>query len=89
MAEVRARKRRVVDGLVRTHIDKYKASGAELVFGEGSFVGPKTIHVRLNNGGVRTLQGNRVFLNLGTHAAIPDIPGLRASVPRHAHSPIH
>jgi pyruvate/2-oxoglutarate dehydrogenase complex dihydrolipoamide dehydrogenase (E3) component len=81
MAEVRARKRRMVDGLVSMHIDKYKQSGAELVFGEGSFVGPKTIQVRLNNGGVRTLQGDRVFLNLGTHAAIPDIPGLRAAKP--------
>src|SRR5215469_4470888 len=81
MAEVRARKRRMVDGLVNMHIDKYKGSGAELVFGEGSFVGPKTIEVRLKSGGVRTLRGDRVFLNLGTHAAIPDIPGLRAAKP--------
>ena len=81
MAEVRARKRRMVEGLVSMHMDKYKESGAELVFGEGSFVAPKTIQVRLNNGGVRTLHGDRVFLNLGTHAAIPDIPGLRAAKP--------
>src|SRR6202453_3346127 len=81
MAEVRARKRRMVDGLVSMHIDKYKESGAELVFGEGSFVAPKTIQVRLNSGGVRTLRGAHVFLNLGTHAAIPDIPGLRAAKP--------
>jgi len=81
MAEVRARKRRMVDGLVSMHLDKYKRSGAELVFGEGRFVGPKRIEVRLKNGGVRTLEGKRVFLNLGTHAAIPDIPGLRAAKP--------
>jgi pyruvate/2-oxoglutarate dehydrogenase complex dihydrolipoamide dehydrogenase (E3) component len=81
MAEVRARKRRMVEGLVSMHMDKYKGSGAELVLGEGSFVGPKTIEVRLKNGGVRTLQGDRVFLNLGTHAAIPDIPGLRDAKP--------
>ena len=81
MAEVRARKRRMVEGLVSMHLDKYKESGAELVFGEGCFVGPKTIQVRTNNGGVRTLQGDRVFLNLGTHAAIPDIPGLRTAKP--------
>src|SRR6185437_16644144 len=43
MAEVRARKRRMVDGLVSMHMDKYKESGAELVFGEGSFISPKTI----------------------------------------------
>jgi pyruvate/2-oxoglutarate dehydrogenase complex dihydrolipoamide dehydrogenase (E3) component len=81
MGEVRARKRQMVDGLVSMHIDKYKESGAELVFGEGSFVAPKTIQVRLNNGGERTLHGDRVFLNLGTHAAIPEIPGLAAAKP--------
>src|SRR5262249_30382371 len=81
MAAVRARKRHMVDGLVSMHLDKYRESGAELVFGEGTFVGPKTIEVRLTNGGVRTLQGDRVFLNVGTHAAIPDIPGLRHAKP--------
>jgi pyruvate/2-oxoglutarate dehydrogenase complex dihydrolipoamide dehydrogenase (E3) component len=81
MAEVRARKRRMVEGLVSMHMEKYKESGAELVFGEGNFVGPKTIQVRLNNSGVRALQGDRVFLNVGTHAAIPDIPGLDAAKP--------
>src|SRR5947209_18022880 len=45
MAEVRARKRRMVDGLISMHMDKYKESGAQLVFGEGRFVGPKTIQV--------------------------------------------
>ncbi|HEX3876722.1 MAG TPA: FAD-dependent oxidoreductase, partial [Bryobacteraceae bacterium] len=53
MAEVRARKRRMVEGLVSMHMDKYKESGAELVFGEGSFVEPKTIQVNLKNGGRR------------------------------------
>ena len=81
MADVRARKRRMVDGLVGMHMVKYQESGAELVFGEGCFVAPKTIQVRLSNGGVRTLHGDRVFLSLGTHAAIPDIPGLRAAKP--------
>ena len=47
MTEVRDRKRHMVDGLVSMHLDKYKDSGAELVFGEGRFVGLKTIEVRL------------------------------------------
>lgn len=63
----------MVDGLVSMHLNKYKESGAELVFGEGSFVGPSTIEVRLRNGGLRTLHGER--------AAVPDIPGLRAVKP--------
>jgi pyruvate/2-oxoglutarate dehydrogenase complex dihydrolipoamide dehydrogenase (E3) component len=81
MPEVRARKRAMVGGLVSMHMDKYKASGAELVLGEGRFIGPKTMEVRLKNGGTRTLRGDRVFLNLGTHATIPDVPGLAAAKP--------
>jgi pyruvate/2-oxoglutarate dehydrogenase complex dihydrolipoamide dehydrogenase (E3) component len=81
MPEVRARKRTMVSGLVSMHMDKYKASGAQLVFGEGRFVAPKTIEVQLKNGGTRTLRGDRVFLNLGTHATIPDVPGLAEAKP--------
>src|SRR6516165_7197172 len=81
MATVRARKREMVNGLVAMHLEKYKATGAELVMGEAKFVGPKTLEVRLNEGGVRTVVGDRVFLNLGTHASIPDTPGLRECGP--------
>src|SRR5205807_3874387 len=42
----------------------------------GSLCGPKTIEVRLTQGGTRRLEGERIFLNLGTHAAIPNIRGL-------------
>jgi len=37
--------------------------------------------VRLNDGGTRVLTGDRVFLNLGTHAAIPSVAGLEAARP--------
>ncbi len=49
--------------------------------GTGRFVGPKTLEVRLNDGGTRLLAGEQVFLNLGTHAAIPNVPGLEAARP--------
>jgi pyruvate/2-oxoglutarate dehydrogenase complex dihydrolipoamide dehydrogenase (E3) component len=49
--------------------------------GAGRFVAPKTLEVRLNDGGTRVLAGDRVFLNLGTHAAIPGVPGLEAARP--------
>jgi pyruvate/2-oxoglutarate dehydrogenase complex dihydrolipoamide dehydrogenase (E3) component len=81
MGQVRQRKRDMVDGLIAMHLDIYKASGAELILGSGRFVAPKTIEVRLNDGGTRTLTGDRVFLNLGTHATIPPIPGLAESKP--------
>ena len=46
------------------------------MMGETKFLGPKTLQVDLNDGGVRTLAGERIFLNLGTHASIPSTPGL-------------
>ena len=81
MAGVYARKRNMVDDLVKIHLDQYHGSGAELILGEGTFVGPRTLHVTLRDGGERTLSGERVFVNVGSHATIPDISGLRDSRP--------
>jgi pyruvate/2-oxoglutarate dehydrogenase complex dihydrolipoamide dehydrogenase (E3) component len=44
-------------------------------------VAPKTIEVTLNDGGTRTLAGAQVFIDIGTHAAIPAVPGLEAAKP--------
>ncbi len=81
MARVRQRKRDMVEGLVAMHVDKYKASGAELIMGAGRFVAPKTVEVRLNDGGTRVLAGDQVFLNLGTRATVPPVPGLADAGP--------
>jgi pyruvate/2-oxoglutarate dehydrogenase complex dihydrolipoamide dehydrogenase (E3) component len=81
MAAVRKRKREMVEGLIAMHLDRYKATGAELVMGEAKFTDSKTLDVRLNDGGSRTLMGERIFLNLGTHGSIPSVPGLAESEP--------
>ena len=81
MVRVRERKRHMVDGLIAMHLERYKASGAELVMGTGRFVASKTLEVRLNDGGTRVLSGDRVFLDVGTHATIPPIPDLAAAAP--------
>jgi pyruvate/2-oxoglutarate dehydrogenase complex dihydrolipoamide dehydrogenase (E3) component len=81
MVRVRQRKRDMVAGLVETHLQLYKESGTELIMGSGRFVAAKTLEVRLNDGGVRVLAGDRVFLNVGTHAAIPPVPGLAEAGP--------
>lgn len=72
MAGVYARKRDMVDGIVRIHLDKYRAAGDELIFGDGTFVAPRTVHVALRDGGERTLTADRVFVDVGTRATIPD-----------------
>jgi pyruvate/2-oxoglutarate dehydrogenase complex dihydrolipoamide dehydrogenase (E3) component len=81
MAGVARRKRQMVDGLVEMHLANFKASGAELVMGEARFTEPKTVRVMLNAGGTRVLRGERVFINVGTRAIIPDVPGLVAARP--------
>src|SRR6516225_604781 len=81
MATVRRRKREMVERQIAAHLQKYKASGAELIMGNGHFVAPKTLEVILNDGGTRVLAGNKIFLDIGTHAAIPNVPGLEAAKP--------
>jgi pyruvate/2-oxoglutarate dehydrogenase complex dihydrolipoamide dehydrogenase (E3) component len=76
MSVVRQRKREMVDRQVATHLRNYKATGAELIMGAGRFVSPKTLEVKLNDGGTRLLTASKVFLNVGTHAAFPNVSGL-------------
>ena len=71
----------MVDQQIAAHLHNYKASGAELIMGSGRFVAPKTLEVQLNDGGARLLVGYRVFINVGTLAAIPGVPGLEAARP--------
>ncbi len=81
MAGVYARKRDMVEGMIQVHLDKFQAAGAELIFGDGTFVAPSTVYVSLRDGGERTLTADRVFVDVGTHATIPDTPGLREARP--------
>jgi len=81
MAKVRKRKRDMVDGLIAAHLRNYETSGVDLILGSGRFVAPKTLEVRLKDGGTRVLMGDKLFVNVGTHASIPNIPGLRAAKP--------
>jgi pyruvate/2-oxoglutarate dehydrogenase complex dihydrolipoamide dehydrogenase (E3) component len=81
MPAVRDRKRRMVQGLVDTHLALYKQSGAELIMASGSFVGPKILEATLPGGRKRLLTGENIVLGTGTHAAIENIPGLASAQP--------
>ena len=78
---VRERKRAMVDDLIAIHRKNYADSGAELIMGEGRFEGRRTIAVRTPDGVSRRLVGEHVFIDAGTHATVPDIPGLVESQP--------
>lgn len=71
MDGVRRRKRQMVDELIAIHRARYDASGAELIIGEGRFVAPKTIEVRLSDGRARLLAGQSMFDRIAAVATLP------------------
>lgn len=81
MKAVRERKRSMVADLIKIHLGRYESAGVELIMGTGRFVSPKTVAVHGDDAHARTVVGDRVFLNLGTRATIPDVPGLSDAAP--------
>jgi len=81
MKKVLRRKRDMVDGLVAFHLERYKATGAELIMGTARVVEQQTVAVSLNDGVTRRLIAEKLFLNLGTQASIPSVPGLAEAEP--------
>jgi len=57
-----------------------------LLIGTGRFTGPRALEVRLQEGAVRELTADKVFVNTGTRPALPPIPGLAEARPLHSES---
>jgi pyruvate/2-oxoglutarate dehydrogenase complex dihydrolipoamide dehydrogenase (E3) component len=77
MEKVRQRKRAIVDMFrngSQARIER--TANLDLIFGEASFAGPKTVTVRLNDGTIRSLLAERFFINVGTRAGRPKLEGL-------------
>ena len=47
-----------------------------LLEGHAAFTGPRTLHVTLANGQSQDVTAPLIFINTGTRAAVPDLPGL-------------
>src|SRR5262245_53599469 len=76
MAKVKARKDKIVGDFSQGTKDWLKGTDNPTVYeGHARFVGPKTVRVK----GER-LTADRIFINVGGRAAVPDMPGL-ADVP--------
>jgi len=77
MIKVRQRKRDIVDSFRNGSQRRIEsAPGLDLLMGEASFTGPKTLEVRLNNGDTRQLTANTIFINAGDRPSQPSIPGI-------------
>ena len=81
MSAVRNRKRKMVSGLNEMYLENYNKTGAQLIFGTGRFIAPKTIEVALRDGGRRQLRGKNVIISTGTHSTLPPIAGLAEAQP--------
>jgi pyruvate/2-oxoglutarate dehydrogenase complex dihydrolipoamide dehydrogenase (E3) component len=77
LQKVRERKRDIVDSFRnRSQSRIEKTANLELIFGEASFSGPKTVAVRTKEGGQRALSADNIFINAGTRASRPRLDGL-------------
>jgi pyruvate/2-oxoglutarate dehydrogenase complex dihydrolipoamide dehydrogenase (E3) component len=78
MEGVRQRKRDIVNSFrngVRRRIES--TPNLELICGDASFTGPRSVQVRLNDGGQRSLTGETLFINAGTRPSVPRLDGLQ------------
>ena len=78
MERVRQRKRDIVNSFRNGGQSRIeKTANLELIFGEASFSGPKSLLVRLRNGSERQLTAEKIFINAGARPSVPNIEGLK------------
>jgi pyruvate/2-oxoglutarate dehydrogenase complex dihydrolipoamide dehydrogenase (E3) component len=76
MQKIRQRKRDIVKSFREGSESKIKkAKNLELIFGEASFVDPKTLTIR-SSGVARQVFSQQIFINAGTRASHPKLDGL-------------
>ena len=77
MKVVRQRKRAIVDDFRGAKEKRLgSAKNLELIWGEASFVAPRTLDVKLRDGGTRTVSAEQIFINTGTRPTVPKLDGL-------------
>ncbi len=79
MTRVRQRKRDIVDSFRNGSQRRIESTeGVDLLMGEASFTGTKVLEVRLNNGEIRQLTANAIFLDTGDRPTKPAVDGLES-----------
>ena len=78
----RDRKRKMVDGLIEMHRDKYQGQRRGTRHGAAAASSRRRrSRSTLTGGGTRTLRGKTVVINTGSRARIDDTPGLQEAGP--------
>ncbi|MBN3856189.1 FAD-containing oxidoreductase [Paraburkholderia sp. Ac-20340] len=77
LAFVKARKDRII-GASRDGVERWlrDAQNVTVLQGHGRFTGPNTVSVMSEGGQTETLEASEIFINTGTRAAVPAVPGL-------------
>ncbi len=79
MTKVRQRKRDIVESFRTSGQRRIETTeGVDLLMGEASFTGPKTLEVHLNNGEKGELTADTILINAGARPAKPSITGIEA-----------
>ena len=73
---MRQRKRDIVASFRGSGERQLARAGVDLLMGEASFRGPKTLDVRLNDGESLQATAETIFINTGARPARPALPGL-------------
>jgi pyruvate/2-oxoglutarate dehydrogenase complex dihydrolipoamide dehydrogenase (E3) component len=77
MERIRKRKRDIVDSFRNgSQASLEKTKNLDLILGEASFTGPKSLAVRLKDGTQRALRAEQIFINAGCRPAMPKVDGL-------------
>ena len=77
MIKVRQRKRDIVESFRTGDQRRIETTeGVDLLMGETSFTGPKTLEVHLNNGETRELTASTILINAGARPAQPSVAGI-------------
>ncbi len=77
MAKVRQRKQAIVDSFRNGSQRQLETTdGVDLLMGEASFSGPKTVQVQMKSGETRHLTADTIFINTGGRPEKPPVAGL-------------
>lgn len=81
MERVYRRKQEMVDSLREQNHQHFRNAGVDLILGTARFISREKVAIQSDEGGEVVIAASRIVLSVGSRAAIPDIPGLRAAHP--------
>ncbi|HZT95247.1 MAG TPA: mercuric reductase, partial [Chloroflexota bacterium] len=76
MSQVRTRKRRIVEEFRLGSLSAIESGEVDVLMGEASFTGPRSVRVKMIDGAERRLEAEVVVIDTGSRPVTPRIPGL-------------